>query len=190
MPRSSRPVTSPWPRSTSTSPGCAPASTTPHGDPRLGAERFGRKLALTLDTASDADRVLARAEADLERVEALIESTAARLDRGPATGRVRRVLDRLAAEGRVDNDSVVGLCTEALDRATAFVREHDLVTVPDDPVEIIVMPEIHRGVAVAYCDPPGPLEPSPLPTYFAVSPTPADWTDAGWRPSSASTTPT
>ena len=37
------------------------------------------------------------------------------------------------------------------------------------------MPEIHRGVAVAYCDPPGPLEPTPLPTYFAVSPTPADW---------------
>ena len=37
------------------------------------------------------------------------------------------------------------------------------------------MPEIHRGVAVAYCDPPGPLETAPLPTYFAVSPTPADW---------------
>jgi uncharacterized protein (DUF885 family) len=49
--------------------------------------------------------------------------------------------------------------------------------VHDDPVEIIVMPEIHRGVAVAYCDPPGPLESASLPTYFAVSPTPADWTE-------------
>ena len=37
------------------------------------------------------------------------------------------------------------------------------------------MPEIHRGVAVAYCDPPGPLETASLPTFFAVSPTPADW---------------
>ena len=37
------------------------------------------------------------------------------------------------------------------------------------------MPEINRGVAVAYCDPPGPLEPTPLPTFIAVSPTPADW---------------
>ena len=37
------------------------------------------------------------------------------------------------------------------------------------------MPEIHRGVAVAYCNPPGPLETTQLPTYFAVSPTPADW---------------
>jgi len=44
-----------------------------------------------------------------------------------------------------------------------------------DPVEVIVMPEIHRGVAVAYCDPPGPLDPPDAPTFFAISPTPADW---------------
>jgi uncharacterized protein (DUF885 family) len=45
----------------------------------------------------------------------------------------------------------------------------------DDPVVVIEMPEFQRGVAVAYCDPPGPLETAPLPTFFAVSPTPADW---------------
>jgi uncharacterized protein (DUF885 family) len=145
-------------------------------DPRLGAETFARKLELTLDTASDAAAVLARAEADLERVEARIAETAARLDDGPAEGQVRRVLDRLAGEGHVDDDTIVGLCERALADTTAFVRAHDLVTVHDDPVEIIVMPEIHRGVAVAYCDPPGPLETAPLPTYFAVSPTPAEWT--------------
>jgi uncharacterized protein (DUF885 family) len=146
------------------------------GDPRLGAERYSRKLSLTLDTASDADAVLARAEADLVRVEEAIGQTAARLaPTGPADGRVRRVLDRLAGEGHVENDTIVGLCKEAMADSAAFVREHDLLTVHDDPVEIIVMPEIHRGVAVAYCDPPGPLEATPLPTYFAVSPTPADW---------------
>jgi hypothetical protein len=37
------------------------------------------------------------------------------------------------------------------------------------------MPEIHRGVAVAYCDPPGPLETAALPTFYAISPTPSDW---------------
>ncbi len=145
------------------------------GDPRLGAERFSQKLALTLDTASDADQVLARAEADLARLEDAIAETAARLDDGAAEGRVRRVLDRLASEGHVDDDTIVGLCVEAMATTTDFVRAHDLVTVHDDPVEIIVMPEIHRGIAVAYCDPPGPLETSPLPTYFAVSPTPSDW---------------
>ena len=43
------------------------------------------------------------------------------------------------------------------------------------PVEVIVMPEIHRGVAIAYCDPPGPLDPPGTTTFFAISPTPADW---------------
>ena len=37
------------------------------------------------------------------------------------------------------------------------------------------MPEIHRGVAVAYCDAPGPLEQSAVPTFVAVAPTPSDW---------------
>ncbi|MDQ1670324.1 MAG: hypothetical protein QOE40_2385 [Actinomycetota bacterium] len=147
-----------------------------HGEPRLGAERYSRKLSLTLDTDSDADAVLSRAEADLERIEDAISETAARLDaRGDSNGRVRRVLDRLADDGHVDNDTIVGLCSQAMAECADFVRTQDLVTVYDDPVEIIVMPEIHRGVAVAYCDPPGPLETTPLPTYFAVSPTPEEW---------------
>ena len=73
------------------------------GEPRLGPEKFSRKLTLTLDTESDADAVLARAESDLARVEEHIAETAARLDpNGPAEGQVRRVLDRLAADGEVD----------------------------------------------------------------------------------------
>jgi uncharacterized protein (DUF885 family) len=37
------------------------------------------------------------------------------------------------------------------------------------------MPEFARGVAVAYCDSPGPLETAALPTFYCISPTPADW---------------
>jgi uncharacterized protein (DUF885 family) len=66
-------------------------------------------------------------------------------------------------------------CRTALTAQTTFVRDNHLVTVYDDPVEIIAMPEIDRGVAVAYCDSPGPLEPVPLATFLAVSPAPADW---------------
>jgi uncharacterized protein (DUF885 family) len=146
------------------------------GEPRLGPEKFSRKLTLTLDTESDADAVLTRAESDLGRIEERIAETAARLDpNGSADGQVRRVLDRLASDGEVTDATIVGLCEQAMQQTTEFVVEHDLVTVYDDPVKIIVMPEIHRGVAVAYCDPPGPLEQESLPTYFAVSPTPEDW---------------
>ena len=138
-------------------------------DPRLGPELFSRKLSLTLQTAADADAILARAEADLERVTEEITRVAAGLGGTP-----REVLDRLGAAAP-DEATILAFCAQALARQTAFVRDHDLVTVYDDPVELIDMPEINRGVAVAYCDPPGPLEPTPLPTFIAVSPTPADW---------------
>ncbi|MDQ1615926.1 MAG: hypothetical protein QOJ60_1865 [Actinomycetota bacterium] len=148
-------------------------------DPRIGAQAFARKLALTLDTDSDSDAVLSRAECDLATIEDELAVAAARLDpQGDRHGQVRRVLDRLAAEGHVDNATIVGHCEQALAATTDFVRSTRLVTVPDDPVEIIVMPEIHRGVAVAYCDPPGPLESASLPTFFAVAPTPEDWPKA------------
>jgi uncharacterized protein (DUF885 family) len=65
---------------------------------------------------------------------------------------------------------------------TGLVQEQQLVTVPDglvEAVQVIEMPEVRRGVAVAYCDAPGALEPDgptgPPSTFFAVSPTPADW---------------
>ena len=151
-------------------------------DPRIGPERFARKLSLTLSAAADADAILARAQDDLDRVSEQIASLAASMAR-PATAReatagpsvVRQVLDRLA-EDVPDDATILGFCRDALAAQIDFVTDRRLVSVYDDPVEVIPMPEIDRGVAVAYCDSPGPLEPAPLPTFIAVSPTPADWT--------------
>jgi uncharacterized protein (DUF885 family) len=146
-------------------------------DPRIGPERFARKLSLTLSAAADADAILARAQADLDRVSEQIAELAGQIAGRPASGPevVRQVLDRLA-EDVPDDTTILEFCRDALTAQTAFVTEHRLLTVYDDPVELIVMPEIDRGVAVAYCDSPGPLEPSPQPTFIAVSPAPADWT--------------
>jgi uncharacterized protein (DUF885 family) len=150
-------------------------------DPRLGPEKFAAKLWATLDAELTPDDVLHRAERDLARIEGEIARAAAAYlgeDVPPpddAGALVRRALDAVAADGPVDDATVLPLCVDALELTTAFVRAHDLVTVHDDPVEIIEMPEIHRGVAVAYCDTPGPLESVPLPTFFAVSPTPTTW---------------
>jgi uncharacterized protein (DUF885 family) len=145
------------------------------GDPRLGPELFARRLHLTLDTDDDPDTLLGRAEAELERISEEIAETAARVSGGrPGPEQVRAVLDEIATEVPT-NDTIVGLAEQTLVETTEFVREHELVTIHDDLVEIVVMPEIHRGVAVAYCDPPGPLETVKLPTFYAISPTPADW---------------
>jgi uncharacterized protein (DUF885 family) len=143
--------------------------TSGYADPRIGPDLHARKLSLTLQAQADSAAILARAEDDLERVTEEITELAGLLG-GPA----RAVLDRLAADAP-DGDSILRFCADAFAAQTAFVRQHDLVTVHDDPVSIIDMPEIDRGVAVAYCDPPGPLETASLATFIAVSPVPSDW---------------
>ncbi len=153
-------------------------------DPRLGPEKYAAKLWATLDADLTPDDVLHRAETDLARIEGEIARAAAEFLGEPAPppddagALVRRALDAVAAAGPVDDTTVLPLCIAALGTTTAFVREHDLVTLHDDAVEIVEMPEIHRGVAVAYCDAPGPLEPRALPTFFAVAPAPTGWDDA------------
>jgi uncharacterized protein (DUF885 family) len=138
-------------------------------DPRLGPELFSRKLSLTLSAASDGDAILARAEHDLDRVGAEITEVAAQLGGTPA-----EVLRRLGAAAP-DENTILAFCADALAAQTAFVKDNDLVTLYDDPVEVIDMPQINQGIAVAYCDPPGPLEPVPGATFIAVAPTPRDW---------------
>ena len=72
-------------------------------------------------------------------------------------GRRGRRVARLA-DDHPTNETIVPQAREGLERITEFVRQKDLVDVPDDPVEIIVMPEHQRGFAIGYCDSPGPLE--------------------------------
>jgi uncharacterized protein (DUF885 family) len=139
------------------------------GDPRLGRDRFARKLGLVLDVDMSPEQVLQAALDELVVLESAIAEVAASLGGTP-----REVLDRLANDAPT-NDTVVGIAKDALVETSQFVAEHDLITMYDDPVEIIVMPEIHRGVTVAYCDPPGPLDPPGTTTFFAISPTPTDW---------------
>jgi len=158
----------------------AEAAPGPDGDrdPRIGPELFARKLSLTLSAAADADAILARALADLDRVSEQIAELSASIvgSASPLSSSavVRQVLDRLA-DDVPDDASILGFCRETLAAQIDFVTDRRLVSVYHDPVEVIAMPEIDRGVAVAYCDSPGPLEPAPLATFIAVSPTPADW---------------
>jgi uncharacterized protein (DUF885 family) len=69
--------------------------------------------------------------------------------------------------------AVCGLKINLAD-TTSFVRKHNFVTVPAEPIQVTPMPEFNRGVAVASCNPPGALEKNGK-TFFYISPTPADW---------------
>jgi len=142
---------------------------------RLGVELFASKLRWTLGTELAPDELLAHALAELDRATDAITTAAARWGGTADSLSVRDVLDALAREA-VDDRTILGYCRDALVEATAFVTEQELVTLPDELIGVIELPEVDRGVAVAYCRAPGPLEAAGLPTEFAVSPTPEDWT--------------
>jgi uncharacterized protein (DUF885 family) len=159
----------------------------PHanGEFRLGAERYRKKLRLTLESDLSPEQILARAERELETTTDALYDTAkplyqkyfptadaAVLADHPKV--IRAVLDKLA-ETRPTDETIVDRAKEITAAATKFVREHAMVTLPETPLKVIVLPEFQRGVAVAYCEAPGALEPNGE-TFFKVSPTPADWT--------------
>jgi uncharacterized protein (DUF885 family) len=156
------------------------------GDFRFGKEHFEQRLKFALDSDLVADEILARAEADLKATQETMEATALPLYRrwfpgNPTEGVdghviVRAVLDRIA-DTHPDNDTVVAEARDDLARATDFVREHRLVSLPTRPIKVIVMPEFQRGAATAFCDWAGPLDKDGE-TFYAISPTPADWSPA------------
>jgi uncharacterized protein (DUF885 family) len=77
---------------------------------------------------------------------------------------------------RPARDKVFDVARNSYEEALAFVRAKGFVSVYDDPLDIIPMPEFKQGVALAYCDAPGPLDKG-LKTFYVVSPIPNDWND-------------
>lgn len=152
------------------------------GDFRLGARLYDQKLAFALNSPLDRAEIRRRAEAALKATRARMHE----VSRAVLTARGRPIPEgeqaaieaalEIAYADRAPRDRLVEASRAALEQATAFARAKDLITLPDAPVQVILMPEFQRGFAVAYCDPPGPLERG-LATFYAVSPIPDDWTD-------------
>src|SRR5438094_7907509 len=154
------------------------------GNFRLGAEKFRKKLRFALASDMPMEEIMKRAQTDLQQTQTAIYETALPLykkyfpnaDAASITDKHKvtaGVLDKLA-EQHPDDATVVGYAQKVLAEATAFVKQHNLVTVPTVPLDVIAMPEFKRGVAIAYCDSPGPLDKNGK-TFFAVAPTPKDW---------------
>src|SRR5213596_2943088 len=154
------------------------------GDFRLGADKFRKKLRFALASDLSMEEIMKRAQADLQQTQTAIYETGLPLykkyfpnaddktlaDKHAVTA---AVLDKLA-EQHPDDATVVSYAQKILGEATDFVKQHNLVTIPSVPLDVIAMPEFKCGVAIAYCDSPGPLDKNGK-TFFAVAPTPKDW---------------
>ena len=154
------------------------------GDFRLGDAKFRGRLRYSLESDLSKEEVLRRAKEELTKTQAEMFETACPLFAHFFPGQpdtdakrvCRAVLDKLA-ETRPTDATIVPSAEAMLKQCTDFVRAKQLVTVPDEPVRILVMPEFQRGVAIAYCDAPGALAKNET-TFFAIAPTPTDWTAA------------
>lgn len=158
-------------------------------DYRAGAERFDTKLGFTLQSALSRAEIRQRAEAAVTACRSEMYAIARRvlasradvpaLPDAPTPEQQQMAIKaalELAAADRPARDRLVQVATDEVEVARRFIVERDLITLPEGPVRVIVMPEFQRGVAVAYCDSPGPLE-KHLDTFYAVSPIPDDWTE-------------
>ena len=159
------------------------------GEFRVGPDIFDTRLAFALNTPLTREQIRERAESEFHRVRGEMYEVAsaiyaeqyplAKLPEAPDEA-FRQVIIRAALEVAYKDlpprDGIVETAKAQIEQATQFVRDHDLVEVPDDPVEVIIMPEFARGFSIAYCDSPGPLDTGQK-TFYAISPIPEQWDD-------------
>ena len=159
------------------------------GDFRIGAELYDQKLGFALNSPLSRKQIAARAEQEYEAVrrEMYKVAKAVYIEKHPFTAfpdtpdeAYKQAIIRAALEDAYTQlpprDGIVDIAKQQLQQAIDFVIENNIVTMPDEPVEIIIMPEFQRGVSVAYLDPPGPLDKNQA-AFYAVAPLPAEWTE-------------
>jgi len=159
------------------------------GDFRLGRELYDQKLNWSLQSPLTRAQIRNRGREQIETLHHRMYQMARTIykEKYPYTrfpehpsDAYRRAIIRacleLAYQDRPSADGVVAAANESVKLTVDFLRRKDIITLPDDPMEIIVMPEFRRGVSLAYCDSPGPMEVG-LKTYYAVSPPPVSWSE-------------
>ena len=163
------------------------------GDFRIGEKLFDSKLFFSLGTKMSRQEIKEKALKEIAktRVDMYEVSKVVYLKEHPLTvfpvepseeyrqAIIRSAID-IACRELPPRDKLVEFAEESLKKTTEFVQSKQLVTLPPDPVDIILMPEFQQGFSVAYCDAPGALDVGQK-TFYAISPIPDDWTNVQVR---------
>lgn len=155
------------------------------GEGRLGAELFAQKLRFTLGSDLSPEEVRERAWADYHAVRAEMLRLSREVwpawipdeplpevapgDDAAASALVRRVLDAIA-EQHQQPDGLIDYCEAEVGRIGAFCREHELITLPEEPLSITWTPVFLRAAARAFLDSPGPLDRGQKSHYWITPP--------------------
>ncbi|MCX5754106.1 MAG: DUF885 domain-containing protein [Candidatus Krumholzibacteria bacterium] len=156
------------------------------GEYRLGDEVYRRLTDGLLQSDMSSEEIVAAAYAEIERVHGEMYELAVPLfkdmtgteppanpDRAERTSIVRQVLDEIAKDHPKPAE-LLDACKAAYAEAAAFVRERDIITIPQEPVEIAWAPDYSRGLSIVALEAPGPLDRG-MEYRFVVSPVPEDY---------------
>jgi uncharacterized protein (DUF885 family) len=154
------------------------------GDGRLGRELFAEKMRHTMRSDElTPERILAEAQREFDAVRAEMIRLAREAWPTWCPGRempdddnaiVRGVLDAIAADHPTP-DELLDFCRRELADIEAFCREHDVVGLSEEPLEIRWTPLFLRAFGGAMLDAPGPLDRGQK-SFFSITPVPDDWT--------------
>ncbi|MGX7896590.1 DUF885 domain-containing protein [Tsuneonella sp. HG222] len=149
------------------------------GDFRLAPELYDQKMRFALQRDIPRTELKAKAQAAYDEARAQMETVARTFpecDKGNQQQAIECALAKSYAR-RATRTTLEDEARATLATATAFTAERGFVAMPSGPVQIITMPKFQQGNAVAYDDAPGPLE-RDQPNFYAISPIPAEWSDA------------
>jgi uncharacterized protein (DUF885 family) len=154
------------------------------GDFRLGADLYERKFHHALKATISPDELERRAEQAYDEIRAEIARLARELWSAwigdepvpdDPDAMTRRVLDAIAVDHPAAGE-LLEFCTAEHERILDFVRDRNLIGLPDDPLQIIWTPPFLRAFGGAMLIPPGPLDKG-LDSFFAITPPREDWSE-------------
>jgi uncharacterized protein (DUF885 family) len=137
-----------------------------HGDYRIGAETFRKKLLYDEMVDIPLDKLLEIGYADLHKNQAEFNRIAHQIspDKTP-----EQVLDELG-QNHPAPDKLLDAFHETFDGLIKFIREKHIVTIPSDVRPILEeTPPFMRAITFASMDTPGPYEKEATEAYFNVT---------------------
>ncbi len=137
-----------------------------HGDFRLGAETYSKKLLYDEMVDTPLDRLLEIGNADLRKNQAEFSRIAAEIDPAKTP---HEVLEELQADHPAP-DQLLQSFRETFDGLIAFIRQKQIITIPSDVRPIVEeTPPFMRALTFASMDTPGPFEKVAKEAYFNVT---------------------
>ena len=145
------------------------ATATPTQDYALGAARFSRMLAATEAVDAPLDTLEAVGRADLKRNQEALQKACAAYAPGKD---IQGCFDKMRADK--PEGGPVAAARKQIPDLTAFVRAHDLVTIPGTEQALVEESPPYNRQNSAYIDPPGPFEKG-IPSIYYISPPDPSW---------------